>query len=114
MLSDDDGQILEAHSISAGLDYPGVGPEHAFLKQTSRATYLVGDRRRRRCPRRTSSREPRASSWRSRRRTRSRGSADVARAERNKRGRPVRVAVCLSGRGDKDLATMESWKAAHS
>ncbi|MCG8470567.1 MAG: tryptophan synthase subunit beta, partial [Desulfobacterales bacterium] len=39
MLQDDDGQILEAHSVSAGLDYPGVGPEHAWLKQCGRATY---------------------------------------------------------------------------
>ncbi len=40
VLCDDDGQISEAHSISAGLDYPGVGPEHSFLKETGRATYL--------------------------------------------------------------------------
>jgi tryptophan synthase beta chain len=40
LLQDADGQILEGHSISAGLDYPGVGPEHAFLKETGRATYL--------------------------------------------------------------------------
>jgi tryptophan synthase beta chain len=40
VLCDDDGQIAEAHSISAGLDYPGVGPEHSFLKETGRATYL--------------------------------------------------------------------------
>jgi tryptophan synthase beta chain len=40
LLQDDDGQILEAHSISAGLDYPGVGPEHAWLKDAGRATYL--------------------------------------------------------------------------
>ncbi len=40
VLCDDDGQISEAHSISAGLDYPGVGPEHAFLKDSGRATYL--------------------------------------------------------------------------
>jgi len=39
VLTDDDGQILPAHSISAGLDYPGVGPEHAWLKQSGRATY---------------------------------------------------------------------------
>jgi tryptophan synthase beta chain len=39
VLTDDDGQILPAHSISAGLDYPGVGPEHAWLKQTGRAVY---------------------------------------------------------------------------
>jgi len=40
LLQNDDGQIIDAHSISAGLDYPGVGPEHAFLKDTGRATYL--------------------------------------------------------------------------
>jgi len=41
VLSDDDGQIMEAHSISAGLDYPGVGPEHAYLKEIGRAEYDV-------------------------------------------------------------------------
>ena len=40
LLQDDDGQILEGHSISAGLDYPGVGPEHAWLKDTGRVTYV--------------------------------------------------------------------------
>jgi tryptophan synthase beta chain len=41
VLSDDDGQIFPAHSVSAGLDYPGVGPEHAFLKESGRAHYEV-------------------------------------------------------------------------
>ena len=40
LLQDSDGQIIEAHSISAGLDYPGVGPEHAWLKDTGRVTYV--------------------------------------------------------------------------
>jgi tryptophan synthase beta chain len=40
LLQDADGQILEGHSISAGLDYPGVGPEHSWLKDTGRATYV--------------------------------------------------------------------------
>jgi tryptophan synthase beta chain len=40
LLMDDDGQIEEGHSISAGLDYPGIGPEHAWLKETGRVTYL--------------------------------------------------------------------------
>ncbi len=39
LMEDDDGQIIETHSISAGLDYPGVGPEHAFLKDIGRAEY---------------------------------------------------------------------------
>jgi tryptophan synthase beta chain len=41
VLCDDDGQILEAHSISAGLDYPGVGPEHSHLRDSGRARYLT-------------------------------------------------------------------------
>ena len=40
LLQDDNGQILETHSISAGLDYPGVGPEHAYLKDIGRAEYV--------------------------------------------------------------------------
>ncbi len=40
LLQDSDGQILEGHSISAGLDYPGVGPEHSWLKDTGRVTYV--------------------------------------------------------------------------
>ncbi len=45
LLQDDEGQILEAHSVSAGLDYPGVGPEHAFLKDTGAVRYTsVTDR----------------------------------------------------------------------
>ena len=39
LLQDDDGQIIEGHSISAGLDYPGIGPEHAFLRDSGRVTY---------------------------------------------------------------------------
>ncbi len=41
VLSDDDGQIFPAHSVSAGLDYPGVGPEHAYLKKVGRAEYVI-------------------------------------------------------------------------
>jgi tryptophan synthase beta chain len=41
LLQDEDGQVIETHSISAGLDYPGVGPEHSYLRATGRATYVV-------------------------------------------------------------------------
>ena len=41
VLQDDEGQILEAHSVSAGLDYPGSGPEHAWLRDTGRARYIA-------------------------------------------------------------------------
>jgi tryptophan synthase beta chain len=40
VLQDEDGQTIESHSISAGLDYPGIGPEHAWLRDSGRATYL--------------------------------------------------------------------------
>jgi tryptophan synthase beta chain len=41
LMTDDDGEIIETHSISAGLDYPGVGPEHAWLKDSGRAQYVA-------------------------------------------------------------------------
>jgi tryptophan synthase beta chain len=43
VLQDAEGQIMETHSVSAGLDYPGVGPEHSYLKDTGRATYVAVD-----------------------------------------------------------------------
>ena len=43
LMQDESGQILETHSVSAGLDYPGVGPEHSWLKDTGRAEYVVAD-----------------------------------------------------------------------
>ncbi len=43
LLQDDDGQVIETHSISAGLDYPGVGPEHSYLRDTGRARYVAAD-----------------------------------------------------------------------
>src|SRR5210317_2238016 len=43
LMQDDDGQILHTHSVSAGLDYPGVGPEHAWLKDIGRVKYVVAD-----------------------------------------------------------------------
>ena len=45
LLQDDDGQIIEAHSISAGLDYPGIGPEHSWLHDIGRVEYVSGHRR---------------------------------------------------------------------
>jgi tryptophan synthase beta chain len=41
LMQDEDGQIIETHSVSAGLDYPGVGPEHAWLKDSGRAEYVA-------------------------------------------------------------------------
>ncbi len=42
-MQDANGQVVETHSISAGLDYPGVGPEHSYLKDSGRATYVAAD-----------------------------------------------------------------------
>jgi tryptophan synthase beta chain len=113
VLSDDDGQILEAHSVSAGLDYPGVGPEHASLQASGRATYL------------SATDDEAIAAARSVARTEGIIVAletahafarlgDIARAEAERRGRPVHVAFCLSGRGDKDLATLQGWKGQAS
>jgi tryptophan synthase beta chain len=110
VLSDDNGQILEAHSVSAGLDYPGVGPEHAFLSQTTRATYLTAkDDEALAAAEQVALTEgiivalETAHAFAR--------VADIAALERKKKGRPVRLALCLSGRGDKDLATMASYRA---
>jgi len=94
VLADEDGQIADAHSISAGLDYPGVGPEHAWLRDTGRATYLpcTDDEALEAFARltRTEGIIPALES--------SHALAVVDRLEEDY------VAVCLSGRGDKDLA----------
>jgi tryptophan synthase beta chain len=105
VLCDDNGQITEAHSISAGLDYPGVGPEHAALKESKRVTYLSA-----------TDDEALAAVTQA---ARSEGIllaletahafariGDVARRCARERGRPVTVLVSCSGRGDKDLTTL--------
>ena len=94
ILADGDGQIADAHSISAGLDYPGVGPEHAWLRDTGRATYLpcADDEALAAFERltRTEGIIPALES------AHALAVVDQLDAEY--------VAVCLSGRGDKDLA----------
>ncbi len=94
LLADEDGQVLDAHSISAGLDYPGVGPEHALLRDSGRAQYVTATDDdavaafHRLCA--TEGIVPALES-----------SHALARAlELEHR----LVLVCLSGRGDKDLA----------
>ena len=98
LLQDPDGQILPAHSVAPGLDYPGVGPEHSMLKDNGRVEYLIAT-------------DDDASGG-------VHGPGDVgghpARPGVVARGRPGRrprptigkggdVLVCLSGRGDKDV-----------
>ena len=112
VLSDADGQILEAHSVSAGLDYPGVGPEHAFLKKTGRATYLVATDAEAVAAVELVARTEGIICALETAHAFSRVAA-IAQAERKKHGRPARLALCLSGRGDKDLGSIQSYKAAH-
>jgi tryptophan synthase beta chain len=93
VLADEDGQVLDAESISAGLDYPGSGPEHAFLRDSGRAEYL------------TATDEEALDAFRRLARTEgilpalepSHALARVADLDEEL------VLVCLSGRGDKDL-----------
>jgi len=100
-LQDEDGQILNAHSVSAGLDYPGVGPEHALLHDRGRVAYVSV----------TDEEAVSAFHWL----TRSEGilpaleSAHALAYVRElapRMGRDEALVVCLSGRGDKDLDTV--------
>jgi len=101
VLQDDDGQISETHSVSAGLDYPGVGPEHAHLHDSRRVTYvsrtdeeaLAGFRLLSRTEGIIPALEP------------AHAIADLAEI-RKEHGSDLDVLVCLSGRGDKDLDTV--------
>jgi tryptophan synthase beta chain len=95
IMQDEDGQILEAHSISAGLDYPGTGPQHAHLRDTGRATYeAVTDRQALDAFQRVARLEGIIPALES--------SHAVAWALAA--GPSALDLICLSGRGDKDLA----------
>jgi tryptophan synthase beta chain len=105
VLCDEGGQIQEAHSISAGLDYPGVGPEHAWLKTTGRARYLSA----------TDAEALAAAALVAR----TEGIlpaletshpfaklGEIAQEVATGLRRPATIVLCLSGRGDKDLDTL--------
>ncbi len=95
IMQDEDGQILEAHSVSAGLDYPGSGPEHAFLRDSGRARYVaVSDQEALEAFARTARLEgiiPALESAHALRWALAEATSELD-------------LVCLSGRGDKDLA----------
>lgn len=101
VLQDEHGQIRETHSVSAGLDYPGVGPEHAFLHDTGRVEYVS----------RTDAEALEAFGLLSRTEgiipalEPAHAIADLAHI-RVRYGADTDVLVCLSGRGDKDLETV--------
>jgi len=101
ILQTPDGQIVEAHSVSAGLDYPGVGPEHAWLKDTGRATYV-------------SVTDQAALDW-FQKLCRMEGIIPALETSHafaylpdlaKELGPDADILVCLSGRGDKDLETV--------
>ena len=102
LLQDDDGQVRETHSVSAGLDYPGVGPEHSYLKDIHRATYIAvtdaqaleGFRLLCRTEGIIPALEP------------AHAIAYVAQLAPTL-STDVIILVCLSGRGDKDLQTVQ-------
>jgi len=101
VLQDDDGQVRDTHSISAGLDYPGVGPEHAFLKDSGRARYVaVDDAAALEAFHRTARREGIVPALES-----AHAIAYAASLARD-RGPDGLVLVNLSGRGDKDVRTV--------
>ncbi|MCW2946241.1 MAG: tryptophan synthase, beta subunit [Actinoallomurus sp.] len=104
LLQDDDGQTLETHSVSAGLDYPGVGPEHSWLHDTGRATYQAVtdaeamDAFALLC--RTEGIIPAIESAHA-----LAGTLKIG----PELGEGATVVVCLSGRGDKDMHTAAEW-----
>jgi len=101
LLQDDEGQVLPTHSISAGLDYPAVGPEHAELRRTGRARYVSAtDAEALRAARELGRLEGILPALES-----AHALAYVLR-EKRRIGRGAIVVVNLSGRGDKDLATL--------
>jgi tryptophan synthase beta chain len=99
LLQDAKGQVINAHSISAGLDYPGVGPEHSWLKQSGRATYVpVGDDEALRGFVLLSRLEGVIPALET-----SHAVAWIA-AQRGRWAADEPVLLCVSGRGDKDVA----------
>jgi tryptophan synthase beta chain len=108
VLQDEDGQTIESHSISAGLDYPGVGPQHAHLAKIGRATYLpVTDAEAMDALALLSRTEgiiPAIESAHA-----LAGALEVAKRLGAEKGPDATILVNLSGRGDKDMETAMEW-----
>ncbi|NPC44275.1 tryptophan synthase subunit beta [Nocardioides sp. zg-1230] len=108
VLQDDDGQTVESHSISAGLDYPGVGPQHSWLAASGRATYTpVTDAQAMDAMALLSRTEgiiPAIESAHA-----IAGALDVATRLGQEKGPDATVIINLSGRGDKDMGTAIEW-----
>ena len=109
LLQTPDGQVLDAYSVSAGLDYPGVGPEHSYLHDTGRVTYgAVTDEEALEAFHLLCRLEGIIPALES--------AHAVAQAIKNARQLPktARIAVCLSGRGDKDMDNVRQYEEAHN
>ena len=108
VLQDVDGQTIESHSISAGLDYPGVGPQHSWLAAAGRATYTpVTDAEAMDAMALLSRTEgiiPAIESAHA-----IAGALDVAKRLGEEKGPDATVIITLSGRGDKDMGTAIEW-----
>ena len=108
VLQDDDGQTIESHSISAGLDYPGVGPQHSHLAAIGRARYEPGTDTEAMDAlamlSRTEGIIPAVESAHA-----LAGALRVAPKLREERGDDAILLVNLSGRGDKDMGTAIDW-----
>ena len=107
LLYDDDGQIIPAHSVSAGLDYPGVGPEHSFLKDSGRARYVtVEDHDALKAFQKLSVLEGIIPAFES---AHAISYLDRLAEETREAGGMKTVVLCLSGRGDKDVHQAEGF-----
>jgi tryptophan synthase beta subunit len=108
LLQDEDGQVADTHSISAGLDYPGVGPQHAYLKDAGRASYVAVDDRQALDAFQTLAKlegilpalEPAHAVFAGMQRARELAKDDV-------------LVITLSGRGDKDVHTVAEAMGVH-
>ena len=101
LLQNEDGQILDGHSISAGLDYPGVGPEHAFLHDTKRVTYVpITDKEAVEAFQLLTAVEGIIPALES-----AHGLAQVIKLAPTMKADET-IVLCLSGRGDKDVETV--------
>lgn len=107
LLQRPDGQILDAYSVSAGLDYPGVGPEHAFLADTGRVTYTaVNDKEALKAFHALCEFEGIIPALESAH------ALAQAIANAKKLGKGKSIIVCLSGRGDKDMDNVRNYESA--
>ncbi len=108
VMQDEDGQTAESHSISAGLDYPGVGPQHSWLAANGRATYTpVTDAQAMEAMALLSRSEGIIPAIESAHAVY--GALDVARRLGREKGPDATVIINLSGRGDKDMGTAIEW-----